>query len=167
MYRGGYIQFANLNYRGEHLEGYSGNWVVLRYNPRDITSILIYREENGKDQFLSRAHAIGLETETLSYAEAQAMSRRLRKAGKAISNQSMFNEVRSRDRDIEEQQRRKTKRSVQSATFKETRQEITPPAMAIPVAGEDESEANDAPLIVVPDVRVIDYEAAKQEFGMW
>jgi len=81
VYRGGYIQFANLSYRGEYLEGYIGSWVVLRYNPRDITSILIYREEGGKDIFLSRAHASGLETESLSYAEAQAMSRRLRQAG--------------------------------------------------------------------------------------
>lgn len=73
VYRGGYIQFANLNYRGEHLEGYTGSWVVLRYNPRDITSILIYREDGGKDVFLSRAHATGLETEMLSYAERDSI----------------------------------------------------------------------------------------------
>ncbi|MBD1847764.1 transposase [Cyanobacteria bacterium FACHB-63] len=166
VYRGGYIQFANLNYRGEHLEGYTGSWVVLRYNPRDITSILIYREDGGKDIFLSRAHATGLETEMLSYAEAQAMSRRLRQAGKTISNQSMFNEVRSRDRDIEEQQRRKTKRSVQSATSKETRPKITP-LIATSSTEAVESEVEEVPEIVVPDVRVIDYEAAKQEFELW
>ncbi|GAQ00085.1 Mu transposase C-terminal domain-containing protein [Leptolyngbya sp. NIES-2104] len=167
VYRGGYIQFANLNYRGEHLEGYTGSWVVLRYNPRDITSILIYREDGGKDIFLSRAHATGLETEILSYAEAQAMSRRLRQAGKTISNQSMFEEVRSRDRDIEEQQRRKTKRSVQSATPKATRKVIEPasPDSASTAAIESEDEA---PVeIVVPDVRVYDYEALKQEFDLW
>lgn len=166
VYRGGYIQFANLNYRGEHLEGYTGSWVVLRYNPRDITSILIYREDGGKDLFLSRAHATGLETEVLSYAEAQAMSRRLRQAGKTISNQSMFEEVRSRDREIEEQQRRKTKRSVQSATPKETRPEIVPP-VAPPSTEAVESEVEEVPEIVVPNVRVIDYEAAKQEFELW
>jgi putative transposase len=94
VYRGGYIQFANLSYRGEYLEGYIGSWVVLRYNPRDITSILIYREEGGKDIFLSRAHASGLETESLSYAEAQAMSRRLRQVGRSLSNASILNEVR-------------------------------------------------------------------------
>jgi len=69
-----------------------------------------YREAAGKDVFLSRAHASGLETEMLSYAEAQAMSRRLRKAGKSISNESMFNEVRLRDREVEEHQQRKRKR---------------------------------------------------------
>ncbi|BAZ70860.1 transposase-like Mu (plasmid) [Fischerella sp. NIES-4106] len=35
VYRGGYIQFANLTYKGEHLEGYTGTWVVVRYSPRD------------------------------------------------------------------------------------------------------------------------------------
>jgi putative transposase len=168
VYRGGYIQFANLTYRGEHLEGHTGSWVVLRYNPRDITSILIYREEGGKDVFLSRAHATGLETEILSYAEAQAMSRRLRQAGKTISNQSIFNEVRSRDRDIEDQQRRKIKRLAQSVTLKDTSKGIAPPAeIASLPAGEVEPEVEEAPPIVVPDVRVIDYEAAKQEFEMW
>ena len=162
VYRGGYIQFANLNYRGEHLEGYSGSWVVLRYNPRDITSILIYREEGGKDIFLSRAHATGLETEMLSYAEVQAMSQRLRKARKAISNQSMLNEVRSRDREIEEHQRRRTKRSVQSAMLKETSKVIEPASTA-----EVESEVEEAVAIAVPDVRVYDYEALKQEFELW
>jgi putative transposase len=167
VYRGGYIQFANLNYRGEHLEGYTGSWVVLRYNPRDITSILIYREDGGKDIFLSRAHATGLETEMLSYAEAQAMSRRLRKAGKAISNQSMFEEVRSRDRDIEEHQRCKTKRSVQRATPKKKSKgsELASPESAS--SADVESEVEVPVEIAVPDVRVYDYEALKQEFELW
>ncbi|HET9129644.1 MAG TPA: Mu transposase C-terminal domain-containing protein, partial [Terriglobia bacterium] len=158
--RGGYIKFANLNYRGEHLEGYSGSWVVLRYNPRDITSILIYREEGGKDIFLSRAHAIGLETEMLSYAEAEAMSGRLREAGRSISNESMLREVRSRDREVEEQQRRRTKRSVQSGTPKEVSKENEP---ACTVEDEEEGTVE----IAVPDVRVYDYEAMRQEFDLW
>jgi putative transposase len=160
IYRGGYIQFANLTYRGEHLEGYTGSWVVLRYNPRDITSILIYREEGGKDLFLSRAHATGLETEILSYAEAQAMSRRLRQAGQSISNQSIFNEVRSRDRDIEEQ-RRKPKRSSRAIEPPLPQPDATPPPAA------DESEEETTSPIDVANVRVFDYDALKQEFDLW
>lgn len=38
VYRGGYIRFANLLYKGEYLEGFVGQQVVLRYNPNDITS---------------------------------------------------------------------------------------------------------------------------------
>jgi putative transposase len=167
VYRGGYIQFANLTYRGEHLEGYTGSWVVVRYNPRDITSILIYREEGGKDMFLSRAHASGLETEMVSYAEAQAMSRRVREAGKAVSNQSMLNEVRLRDRDIEEHQRRRTKRSVQSATPKETSKVVEPASLESASTAEVESEVEAPVAIVVPEVRVYDYEALKQEFDLW
>jgi len=161
VYRGGYIQFANLHYRGEHLEGYTGRWVVLRYNPRDITSILIYREEGGKDLFLSRAHATGLETEMLSYAEAQAMSRRLRAAGRSLSNESMFNEVRSRDREVETQ-RRQPKRS-----SKKIAPAVFPDPAPTPSPAEVESESEEAPQIEVADVRVFDYDALKQEFELW
>ena len=183
VYRGGYIQFANLNYRGEHLEGYTGNWVVLRYNPRDITSILIYREDSGKDSFLSRAHATELETEMLSYAEAQAMSRRLRKAGKTISNDSIFTEVRelrytecSRDRDIEDQQRRQKKRSskgIEPSVSPSTSVPLQPIAVIdsaieeTPLISAVGLEDEAAPRIEVPDVRVYDYEAMKQEYELW
>ncbi len=97
VYRGGYIQFANLTYRGEHLAGYAGNSMVIRYNPRDITTILIYQVQGALEEFLARAHAVGLETESLSYAEAVALSRRLRQAGSIVTNQSLLTEVRDRD----------------------------------------------------------------------
>jgi len=141
--------------------------VVLRYNPRDITSILIYREDGGKDIFLSRAHATGLETEMVSYAEAQAMRRRVREAGKAVSNQSMLNEVRSRDREIEEQQRRGRRGSAQSATRKETSKVIEPAALESASTAEVESEVEAPVAIAVPDVRVYDYEALREEFELW
>jgi putative transposase len=71
-------------------------------------------------------------------------------------------------RDIEDQQRRKIKRLAQSVTLKDTSKGIAPPAeIASLPAGEVEPEVEEAPPIVVPDVRVIDYEAAKQEFEMW
>ncbi|MBD3886587.1 DDE-type integrase/transposase/recombinase [Phormidium tenue FACHB-886] len=130
VYRGGYIQFANLSYRGEHLEGYTGSWVVLRYNPRDITSILIYQEAGNKDRFLSRAHAVGLETEMLSLVEAQAMSRRLRQAGRNINNQSLLNEVQKRDREVNEikSSKAKSKRARRSGAGSVA----PPPAIAPP-----------------------------------
>lgn len=173
VYRGGYIQFANLNYRGEHLEGYSGSWVVLRYNPRDITSILIYREEGGKDVFLSRAHAVGLETETLSYAEAQAVSRRIRAAGKAITNQSVLIEVQERDVAVAQLQRRQRQRQQGKV---EQREAIEPQASTVAereaigtddslVEGEAMSEL--AEVIVVRDVVVHDYEELKRNYGKW
>jgi putative transposase len=162
VYRGGYIQFANLGYRGEYLEGYIGSWVVLRYNPRDITSIMIYREEGGKDIFLSRAHASGLETESLSYAEAQAMSRRLRQEGRAISNASIFHEVRSRDQEVEEQRRRGRLRPGKKPTVV-AEPVVGPASITVPIDGEEEEN----PAIEVPDVRVFDYDAMREEFELW
>jgi putative transposase len=40
--RGGYLQFENLMYRGENLAGYAGENVIIRFDPRDITTVLIY-----------------------------------------------------------------------------------------------------------------------------
>lgn len=164
VYRGGYIQFANLSYRGEHLAGYAGQWVVLRYDPRDITSLLIYQEAGGKDHFLSRAHAMGLETESLSYAEAQALSRRLRQAGRSISNQTIFTEVRSRDQAVEEQQRRSLKRVSKGSQPAGVRPAVLP----TPSEPDPETEAEATPLpIKVQNRRVYDYEAKKQEYDLW
>jgi putative transposase len=162
VYRGGYIQFANLSYRGEYLEGYIGSWVVLRYNPRDITSIMIYREEGGKDTFLSRAHASGLETESLSYAEAQAMSRRLRQEGRSLSNASILNEVRSRDQEVEEQRRQGRLRPRKKPTGV-VEPEVEPASTTVAIEVEEEEN----PAIEVPDVRVFDYDAMREEFELW
>lgn len=87
--RGGHLQFENLIYRGEYLAGYAGETVSLRFDPNDITTILVYRQEDNRDVFLARADAQGLETEQLSY-EAKASSGRLRAAGKALSNEAIY-----------------------------------------------------------------------------
>jgi putative transposase len=131
VYRNGYIQFASLTYQGEHLAAYAGERVILRYDPRDITTIWIYQQQESKEVFLTRAHAQGLETEILGYAEAKAMSRRIRAAGEAVSGRSLLNEVRDRDRAIEKMQRQKQGKSelipsiqTNSSTIAETTPEI-------------------------------------------
>jgi putative transposase len=68
--RGGHLQFENILYRGEYLAGYAGEIVNLRYDPRDITTVWVYRQEKDQEVFLTRAHAQGLETEQLPVAEA-------------------------------------------------------------------------------------------------
>lgn len=112
VYRQGYLQFANLVYRGDCLGGYAGEKVVVRYNPRDITTLLVYQEEEGKDVFVARAHAQDLETEQLSLAEAKAMSRRIREQGRLVSNQSILSEVVSRDREVSRIQQEKQQSSM-------------------------------------------------------
>ncbi|MGL4619707.1 MAG: Mu transposase C-terminal domain-containing protein, partial [Chroococcidiopsis sp.] len=107
VYLHGYIQFANLTYQGEHLAAYAGEKVIMRYNPRDITTIYIYQLQDSKEVFVTRAHAQGWETEILSYKEAQAIAQRRRKAAKALDNRSMLQEVRARDATTQKVQRQK------------------------------------------------------------
>lgn len=184
VYRNGYIQFANLTYQGEHLAAYAGESVIVRYNPRDITTIFIYQRQGSKEVFLTRAHAQGWETETLSYAEAQAISQRRREAGKAISNRSMLEEVRDRDRTIKALQRQKKRKQNANAIEKSTSDDIviknqdiqsnqseiqsfttaTEPLTETEVALETEVEKPKKP---VPYVRVYDYEQLKLEAGLW
>jgi putative transposase len=165
VYRGGYIQFVNLSYRGEHLDAYTGEWVVLRYHPRDITSVMIYQEKHSKDQFLTRAHAVGWETEALSLADAQTMSRRLRQAGRSVSNQSLLDEVRLRDVEVSQHQRRQRRAKSQPTTLEREPTHSAPQAPPEPNKTTTEAEGDDYPAVIAPKVRVHDYEELKQNYG--
>jgi putative transposase len=137
VYRNGYLQFANLTYQGEHLAGYAGERVVMRYNPRDITTVFIYQPQEGKEVFLARAHAQGLETECLSYAEAQAIARQIRASGKVISNQSVLSEVRDREVAIEKLQRQKRQKTTVPQPLPEVPQ---PPVNSTPDRQQNQTE---------------------------
>jgi len=159
VYRNGYLQFANLTYQGEHLAAYA---VVLRYNPRDITTVFIYQLEGEKEVFLTRAHAQGLETESISYAEAQAIARQIRASG------SILNEVRDRDRAIEKLQRQKRQKKAKVP-------QCLPKAPIPPVIEEQGEESSEASIEgemepvkkkPVPYVRVRDYEQMRREAGL-
>jgi putative transposase len=101
VYRGGYIRYANLVYKGEGLEKHLGEMVVLRCNPRDISKLLIYREEGDRDVYLTTAYAQYIESASLSLAEARAMSRREREAAKEVFNPSVLEEIGDRDQFVE------------------------------------------------------------------
>jgi putative transposase len=106
------------------LAAYAGETVILRYDPRDITTVWIYQLQESKEVFLTRAHAQGLETEILAYAEAKAMSRRIRAAGQEVSARSLLSEVRDRDSTIEKLQRQK-KRKQNEAGVAQTNVQVT------------------------------------------
>lgn len=185
VYRGGYIQFANLTYQGEHLAGYAGEAMVVRYNPRDITTILIYQVQGSLEVFLTRAHAIGLETESLSFAEAVAISRRLRQAGSVVTNQSLLAEVRDRDATVNKLQRQNKKKrntnNISRQVFErmpatntliekvEVEAQTSHPVME--TSSSEEEDDSDAEVVKptkpVPNVRVYDYEELKREAGFW
>jgi putative transposase len=169
VYRSGYLQFANLTYQGEHLAAYEGESVMMRYDPRDITTIFIYEVKESKEVFLTRAHAQGWETETLSYAEAQALSQRKREAGKAISNRAMLEEVRDRDRRVKQVQRQQRQKpdavpvSLPTLPPAPTTQVHTVPP--VPPTTEP-AMAEEKPRRPVPYVRVLDYEQMKRAAGL-
>jgi putative transposase len=112
--RGGYIQFENINYKGECLEGYAGHTICLRYDPRDITSIWVYQEEKGQEVFLARAHAQGLEMEQLALDEAKASTKRLREKGKSLHNESILQELIERDAATKKATRKQRQRQEQN-----------------------------------------------------
>lgn len=175
VYRGGYIQLANLTYQGEHLAAYAGESVVVRYDPRDITTVWLYRIQDGKEVFLTRAHAQGWEAETLSLAEAIAMARRVRKQGKAIDNRSMLDEVRARDAAVEKLQRQAKRKGnlnqgekqtvVQPKTeSKQLQRQVSSLQGELP----DTEQANTEkvkPRKPVAPVEVLDYEELKRQAG--
>lgn len=155
VYRGGYIRFANLLYKGEYLEGYVGQQVVLRYNPSDITSLYIYRSQGERDIFLTRAHAQNLETERLSLSDAKAISRRLRQARQEITNESVLLEIRDRTRfvaDVLSAQRAPAvsqSSAIEPGLDYDSEEPLEPPAERRPL----------------PSIRVYDYEQLRQAHG--
>lgn len=179
VYRSGYLQFASLTYQGEHLAAYAGESVIIRYDPRDITTIYIYHLNDSKEVFLTRAHAQGWETEILSYKEAQAISQRRREAGKAIDNQSLLSEVRDRDMTITQVQRQKKRKRNLKETVEITvlstdltelgtqsyKSEIQRTSIHSDLKVETITEI-EKPKKPVPYVRVDDYEELKRKGGL-
>ena len=158
--RGGYLQFENLMYRGENLAGYAGETVIVRYDPKDITEILVYRQEGSKEVFLARATAQNLETESISIDEAKASSRKVREAGKMISNQSILAEV--RDRSLFTPSDQKTRKERQ----KEEQAELPTQKRANKTeAVNDLEEEATATTSETPQVEVLDYEELLDDYG--
>lgn len=159
IYRGGYLQFENLTYRGENLAGYAGESVVLRYDPRDITTILVYRKTASQEEFLARAYAQDLETEELSLDEAKAMSRRIRQAGKEISNSSILAEVRDRETFVNQKKTKKERQKAEQVVVEKAKK----PA---PVEPEEEIEVASVESVSEPEMpEVFDYEQMREDYG--
>ncbi len=87
----GTINFESLVYKSEHLKGMAGEIVSIRYDPQDITTILVYeRLSDSTEQFLDYAHAQGLEDRKLSLREHRAMKKKIREEGEEINNQTIL-----------------------------------------------------------------------------
>ncbi|WP_448266415.1 Mu transposase C-terminal domain-containing protein [Nostoc sp. DSM 114159] len=108
VYDNGYLNFSGLRYRGENLGAYAGEKVVLRFDPRDITMMLVYGRKNNKEIFLARAYAVGLEAERLSVEEVKYARKKAENSGKGINNVSILEEA-IRRRNFLQNKKSKTK----------------------------------------------------------
>ncbi len=159
--RGGCLQFQNLMYRGEYLAGYAGETVNLRFNPTDITTVLVYRQEKNQEVFLTRAHAQALETEQLSLDEAEAASRRIRNAGKTINNQSIVQEVLERDALVTSKKSRKQRQKSEQALLQTNQNELEKTQIVETEEIESASEVNSQ----YEEIEVLDYEQLREDYG--
>jgi putative transposase len=164
--RGGYLQFENLMYRGEYLAGYAGETVSIRFDPNDITTILVYRQEDKQEVFLTRAHSQGLETERLSLEEAKASSQRIRKAGKALSNESILLEVVERDALVNSSITKKTRKQRQKEEqqlLKPLSEPVMEESFELPISEVMESELG-IDLDLDDDFAPIDFDELRGEW---
>ncbi|MBD2566641.1 Mu transposase C-terminal domain-containing protein [Anabaena lutea] len=162
IYKGGYLSFENIMYRGDYLAAYAGESVVLRYDPRDITTVWVYRIDKGKEELLSAAHALDWETEQLSLEEAKAASRKVRSVGKTLSNKSILAEIHDRDTFI------KQKKKTQKERKKEEQAQVYPVYKPINLSDTELVETpEETPKTQAPQSRrprVFNYEQLRQDY---
>ena len=159
--RGGYLQFENLMYRGENLARYAGESVILRFDPRDITTVLVYQREGNQEIFVTRAFAMDLETEQMSLDEAKTSSKRIRETGKTLSNRSILSEVRERHifpkaKKSKKERYKEEQEAILSKSAENIEQEIVI---------EEEGLSLSSPSFEPPQVQVFDYEEALENYG--
>ncbi|MFQ4144590.1 Mu transposase C-terminal domain-containing protein [Chlorogloeopsis sp. ULAP02] len=156
--RGGYLQFENIMYRGELLAGYAGESIILRFDPRDITTILVYRQQGNREEFVARAFAQDLETEQLSLDEAKASSRKIREAGKTISNRSILAEVRERETFVNQKPTKKERQKAEQIELKKAKQPSLVEVEQLEIASPQTQEESEMP-------EVFDYEQMREDYG--
>jgi putative transposase len=153
---GGHIQFANLIYRGETLAVYGGDQIVIRFDPRDITQILVYRTVGEREVFLAHAHAQNLEMEKISLDEAKACSSKLREAGKLLTNRSILAEVRDRKEIAKRKPSKKERYKMEKETLRPLSVSVSQP--------EENPENQDSPPIEWKMPEVYDFDEMLQNF---
>lgn len=76
--RSGCVQFEGQIYRDENLSSHVGEQVFLRYNPSNVTTVLVYQQQGTEENLLARACIRDFHEERLSLNDAQAIRRRQR-----------------------------------------------------------------------------------------
>ncbi|UKO98335.1 Mu transposase C-terminal domain-containing protein [Nostoc sp. UHCC 0870] len=126
----GSVNFLGWVYQGDCLLNYGGKQISLRYDKRNITTVLAYtRPINGEPgEFLGIIQARDCERERMSLAELNYIKKKLRDEGKEIDNSSILNERLSRFEDVEqtrkERRRQRQKKAQQKHEVKTNKSKV-------------------------------------------
>ncbi|MGK7896641.1 MAG: Mu transposase C-terminal domain-containing protein [Xenococcus sp. (in: cyanobacteria)] len=87
----GEMNFECLTYKSESLKGMVGELISIRYDPDDISTILVYELlQDSTEQFLDYAYSPVLKDRRLSLRAHQAYKKKLREAGEKINNRTIL-----------------------------------------------------------------------------
>ncbi|MGK7957192.1 MAG: Mu transposase C-terminal domain-containing protein [Crocosphaera sp.] len=148
LQKSGTLQFENLTYRSSLLRGREGERVSIRYDPDDITTILVYEYlDDGTEAFLDYAHAQNLETEKLSYRELKAINKKLNQEEEAINNDKVLDAMMERMEMTEKLVKKNRQQRQQNAHEKVNSPPSVTEKLSIPEPDEDNSneELEDQP----------------------
>jgi putative transposase len=106
----GCVRFEGLVYQGECLASYAGQQISLRYDQRNIVTLLAYSypKDDEPGHYLGVVKARDLEKEQISLGELKFIKKNLRKSHQKVDNSAILNERLSLFEFVEE--KRKTKR---------------------------------------------------------
>jgi len=156
IYRSGYLQFENLTYQDDALAQHAGEPITLRYDPSDITKVMVYHHEPDREVYLGIAQAQDFEGETLSLDDAKANSRQIRKDGKAVNNDTMLDELRDREAFVD--QKKKSRKDRQKEEQAEIHPDLQPVEPTVAEAGADEPEIVGEQEFNLPDFEIWDFD---------
>jgi len=166
VYDGGKIKFSNLIYKGENLGAFTGNKVILRFDPRDITILFVYERKNNREKFLARAYAMGFESTRLSKEDIDLASKNAKKGSKGINNITIKEEAIRRQEFLKQKtnkskaERRKLEEEKHAPLPKWREEEATSTSKVIETT-EIKSEEQDA-----EPTEKFDYSLMREELGL-
>ncbi|MBD2137792.1 DDE-type integrase/transposase/recombinase [Anabaena sp. FACHB-1237] len=110
----GSVNFQGWVYEGDCLLDYEGKQVSLRYDKRNITTVLAYSHPiNGEPgKFIGIIQAKNCKRERMSLAELNYTKKILRESGKYVDNSSILNERLSRFEDVEQNRKERRRQRV-------------------------------------------------------
>ncbi|MBD2451652.1 transposase [Nostoc sp. FACHB-152] len=116
----GSVNFLGWVYQGDCLLNYEGKQVSLRYDKRNIITILAYtRLTNGEPgEFIGVIQARDCERERMPLGELNYIKKKLRDEGKQVDNSSILNERLAVFEDVEETRKERRRQSRKKAQQK-------------------------------------------------